>query len=180
MLNNLNKTIMNNIISNNAKSVKNAKMIQIIVRENDLTISRELSNYSCCDLLSATLEIVSKLFDKQTVANATKKFNTDSKSKSAKNAKNIEIVFTENDLSISKTLTNCSCFDVLSATFEIVSKLFDKQTVAKAIKNLNPDSESNDDSKPKAKSKSKSKTPKTSKTESPEPTPTQTESKLAA
>lgn len=164
---------MSKIISNSAKSVKNAKMIQIIVRENDLTISRELSNYSCVDLLSATFEIVSKLFDKQTVANATKKFNTDSKSKSAKNAKNIEIVFNENDLSISKTLTNCSCFDVLSATFEIVSKLFDKQTVAKAIKNLNPDSKSNDDSKPKTKSKS-------SKTESSEPTPTQTESKLAA
>lgn len=170
---------MNNIISNNAKSVKNAKNIAIIFIENDLSISKNLSNCSCSELLSSTLEIVSKLFDKQTVATATKKFNTDSKSKSAKNAKNIQIVFNENDLSISKTLTNCSCFDVLSATFEIVSKLFDKQTVAKAIKNLNPDSESNDDSKPKAKSKSKSKTASSTATSS-EPTPTQTESKLAA
>jgi hypothetical protein len=78
---------MSNIISSNAKSVKNAKMIQIIVKENDLSISKNLSNYSCFDLLSATHEIVSKLFDKQTVAKAIEKLNTDSKSKSGKRAK---------------------------------------------------------------------------------------------
>ena len=164
---------MSNIISSNAKSVKNAKMIQIIVKENDLSISKNLSNYSCFDLLSATHEIVSKLFDKQTVAKAIKKLNTESKSKSIKNANNIQIVFNENDLSISKTLTNCSCVDVISTINEIVSKLFDKQTVAKAIEKLNTDSKSKSGKRAKSKTAS-------SKATSSESTSTQTETKLAA
>ena len=90
------------------------------------------------------------------------------KAKSVKNAKNIEIIFTENDLSISKTLTNCSCIDVISTINEIVSKLFDRQTVAKAIKKLNTDSKSKSGKKAKSKSTSS------------KATSTQTETKLAA
>lgn len=95
---------------------------------------------------------------------------------SVKNAKNIEIIFTENDLTISKKMTNCSCYDLLFSTYEIISKLYDKQTVTNAIDKLNTDVKP----KPKEKSEAKSGKKTKSKSTSSESTSTQTKTKLAA
>lgn len=139
--------------ANNSMAVKSAKNIQIIVKENDLAISKDIANCSCVDLIAATHDIVSKIYDKQTFAKAIKRINSGEKSKSAKGGKNIQIIVKENDLTISKEMMNCLCVDLLKATKDIASKLFDKQTVTKANEKFNSD----DDGKTKTRSKSKAK-----------------------